>query len=158
MKHLLDTDLQKINDIVNHFKEISKPKKYVVINGGCNDYEDEMTITIIGDIDEAQQIIEDGFENEEYFGFEKVNFQNRGYWFSLIVTDDEKLNSKYRDALSYDEFSELCKKKFGKETKNHFDQVWNLETKSVQKFWKNDSYKEDGQTFYSGRYSTWRTY
>jgi hypothetical protein len=66
--------------------------------------------------------------------------------------------TKYRDALTYDEFKEICNQKFNEEAFINFDTVWHLEKKYANKVWTSDSYNEDGQTYHSGRYSKWVTH
>ncbi len=158
LTYLSKAQIQEIKKILNHFQEVTKPKKYVHIFGGCNDYEDELKISHLKDYYEADCLIEKEFENINYYGFNNVNLSERGYWFSLIVTDDEKLSAKYRDVLTYEEFKESCNSKFDSETFLHFDIVWKLEKQNAEKYWTFDTYSEEGQTFYSGSYSKWRTY
>ena len=158
LTYLSKADIQEIKKVLAHYQEVSKPKKYILIHGGCNEFEDELKISHLKDFNEAEHIIEREFNDTNYFGFSNVNFSNRGYWFSIVVTDDEKLSSKYRDALTYDEFKVICNQKFNEEAFINFDNVWHLEKKYANKIWTSDSYNEDGQTYHSGRYSKWVTH
>ena len=47
---------------------------------------------------EAEKELLGYLSREDYYGFQNVNLKDRGYGYLIIITDDEKLNTKYRDA------------------------------------------------------------
>ena len=157
LKYLSAADLEVIKDVLNYYNIVTQPKKYILINYSKSDNEDFIKIYGVSD-KEAVNIIEQEYEDENYYGFFNINLKDRDYGFSLIVTNDERLSSKYCDILLLKEFFKLKNKNLEEEIFVQFEKVWNEEISGADKFWTNDKIEDYDETYYTDSYSKWKTY